>query len=178
MTKCKNATIKQIKYSRKIFKKIFSLQKFFIILRRVFHGIRFKVRGLIVGRQLIFLFLGTFACPESKKFRIFAFGMPRCFKRKGGSSEPRDLSSIHTYKESYMSTSRASLPVRIWRFYYEGFRSMTVGRYLWAMIIFKLIIFFFVIKLFFFPNVLKTDYDNDVDRAEAVRTALTSPRGE
>ncbi len=55
---------------------------------------------------------------------------------------------------------------------------MTVGRYLWAMIIFKLIIFFFVIKLFFFPNVLKTDYDNDVDRAEAVRTALTSPRGE
>ncbi len=71
---------------------------------------------------------------------------------------------------------RRSLPMRIFYFYIEGFRNMTVGKYLWAMIIFKLIIFFLVIKLFFFPNFLKTNYDNDADRAEAVRSALTSPR--
>ncbi|MDE6458428.1 MAG: DUF4492 domain-containing protein [Muribaculum sp.] len=49
---------------------------------------------------------------------------------------------------------------------------MTVGRYLWLMIIIKLFILFFVFKLFFFPDVLKRDYDNDIDRASAVRSAL------
>ncbi len=34
----------------------------------------------------------------------------------------------------------------------------------------------FVFKLFFFPDLLKRDYDNDRDRAQAVRTALTDDR--
>ncbi len=66
--------------------------------------------------------------------------------------------------------------VRVWRFYRDGFRAMTVGRYLWAMILIKLFILFFVFKLFFFPDLLKRDYDNDRDRAQAVRTALTDER--
>ena len=53
---------------------------------------------------------------------------------------------------------------------------MTVGRYLWALILIKLFILFFVFKLFFFPDLLKRDYDNDRDRAQAVRTALTDDR--
>lgn len=64
------------------------------------------------------------------------------------------------------------LPVRIFRFYVDGFRSMTVGRYLWALILVKLFILFFVFKLLFFPDVLKRDYDNDADRAAAVRRTL------
>lgn len=61
---------------------------------------------------------------------------------------------------------------KIWCFYYDGFRSMTVGRSLWVIILLKLFIFFVVMKLLFFPNILSRDYDNDEDRAEAVRTNL------
>lgn len=69
-----------------------------------------------------------------------------------------------------------SLPGRILRFYIDGFRQMTVGRYLWAIILIKLFILFFVFKLFFFPDLLKRDYDNDADRAAAVRKSLIDER--
>ena len=36
--------------------------------------------------------------------------------------------------------------------YYDGFRSMTLGKTLWAVIIVKLIIIFVILKIFFFPN--------------------------
>lgn len=62
---------------------------------------------------------------------------------------------------------------KIWHFYVEGFRSMTVGRSLWLMIIIKLIIIFAVLKVFFFPDLLSTGYDDDDQRAEAVRSSLT-----
>lgn len=39
--------------------------------------------------------------------------------------------------------------------YYEGFRSMTLGRTLWAVILIKLFIMFVVLKCFFFPNFIK-----------------------
>lgn len=70
----------------------------------------------------------------------------------------------------------ASLPIRIYRFYRDGFRSMTVGRYLWALILVKLFILFFVLRLFFFPDVLRRDYPDDESRAKAVRTHLIDPR--
>lgn len=57
-------------------------------------------------------------------------------------------------------------------FYLDGFRNMTVGRKLWLIIIVKLIILFAILKLFFFPDILKTQYDNDRDRAEHVRNEL------
>ena len=41
---------------------------------------------------------------------------------------------------------------RAYHLYYDGFRNMTVGRTLWAVIIVKLIIIFAILKLFFFPN--------------------------
>ncbi|MDE5905180.1 DUF4492 domain-containing protein, partial [Duncaniella sp.] len=53
--------------------------------------------------------------------------------------------------------------------YVDGFRSMTVGRKLWLLIIIKLFILFFIFKLFFFPDILSRDYDTDAQRAEAVR---------
>jgi uncharacterized protein YpmB len=54
---------------------------------------------------------------------------------------------------------------------------MTIGRKLWAIIIIKLIVIFGVLKLFFFPDLLKSRYDTDEDRAAAVRSALTEPIG-
>lgn len=64
------------------------------------------------------------------------------------------------------------LPVRIWRFYRDGFREMTTGRWLWLLIIVKLVIIFLVFKLFFFPDILKRDYDDDASRASAVRRSM------
>ena len=38
------------------------------------------------------------------------------------------------------------------RFYADGFRNMRLGRVLWLVILIKLFIIFFVLKLFFFPD--------------------------
>lgn len=65
---------------------------------------------------------------------------------------------------------------RILDLYIDGFRSMTVGRQLWALIIIKLVLLFGVMKLLFFPDILSRDYDTDAERAAAVRTALSVPR--
>ena len=45
---------------------------------------------------------------------------------------------------------------RVIDLYVDGFRHMTIGRTLWAVIIVKLIIIFGVLKLFFFPNSIGT----------------------
>lgn len=45
--------------------------------------------------------------------------------------------------------------IGIYRFYIEGFRSMTIGRVLWIVILVKLFVMFFILKLFFFPSFLK-----------------------
>ncbi len=65
------------------------------------------------------------------------------------------------------------LPYRIFRFYLDGFRSMTVGKTLWIIIGIKLFIMFAVLKLFFFPNFLKSNFDNDSERSEYVIEQLT-----
>ena len=41
---------------------------------------------------------------------------------------------------------------RAFHLYYDGFRSMTLGKTLWAIILVKLFIIFVVLKIFFFPN--------------------------
>lgn len=71
-----------------------------------------------------------------------------------------------------MNSDRPGIGKRIWRLYADGFREMTIGRYLWAIILIKLAVLFLVFRLFFFPDILARDYDNDEERAEAVRTNL------
>lgn len=51
-------------------------------------------------------------------------------------------------------TTKVNIFRRIWLFYYEGFRSMTLGRTLWAIILIKLFVMFAVLKIFFFPSFL------------------------
>lgn len=63
---------------------------------------------------------------------------------------------------------------RIISFYIEGFKSMTIGKYLWALIIIKLVILFLVVKLFFFPNFLNSKFDTDEEKSEYVRSSLIS----
>ena len=61
----------------------------------------------------------------------------------------------------------------IYQFYYQGFKSMTVGKRLWAIIIIKLLIMFLILKLFFFPNYLKTNFKTDEERSDHVIEQLT-----
>ncbi len=61
--------------------------------------------------------------------------------------------------------------VRIVRFYVEGFRSMTLGRTLWAVILLKLLVMFGVLKLFFFPDLLAGK--SDEEKAACVLEELT-----
>ncbi|MDR1583563.1 MAG: DUF4492 domain-containing protein [Prevotellaceae bacterium] len=62
----------------------------------------------------------------------------------------------------------------IFLFYFEGFKAMTIGKTLWLIILIKLAIMFLVLKLFFFPNFLKTNFENEDDRVEYVIQELTT----
>ena len=50
---------------------------------------------------------------------------------------------------------------RTFDLYYDGFRSMRLGRTLWAIILVKLFIMFAILKVFFFPNFLKEHAQGD-----------------
>lgn len=68
---------------------------------------------------------------------------------------------------------RPPLVPRICRFYRDGFRQMTVGRTLWKIIFIKLFIMFAVLKFFFFPDFLATNFSTDAQRADHVIDQLT-----
>jgi hypothetical protein len=63
--------------------------------------------------------------------------------------------------------------LNLFHFYYQGFKSMTLGKKLWAIILIKLIIMFLVLRLFFFPNYLKTNFKTDEQRSTHVIDQLT-----
>lgn len=65
-----------------------------------------------------------------------------------------------------------SYPSRIFRFYAEGFKGMTIGKKLWAIILIKLAIIFLVLRLFFFPDVLSEKYGSEEERSDAVRNVM------
>jgi len=57
--------------------------------------------------------------------------------------------------------------------YSEGFKNMKpLGKKLWLIIGVKVVIFFVIMKILFFPNFLKTNFNNDRDRAEHVINSL------
>lgn len=63
----------------------------------------------------------------------------------------------------------------VYTFYRNGFKAMTVGRTLWKIIAIKLLVMFAVLKLFFFPNYLKTNFQTDEQRADHVLEQLSRP---
>jgi hypothetical protein len=74
------------------------------------------------------------------------------------------------------TTKRKNILTRIFLFYYEGFKEMTIGKTLWALILLKLFIMFAVLKIFFFPNLLKKNFKTDKERSEYVIEQLTAPK--
>ena len=76
-----------------------------------------------------------------------------------------------------MSQKKPFIIQRIWYFYINGFRNMSLwGRQLWLIILIKLFIMFAILKIFFFPNFLKTNFETDKQRSEYVLELLTEPK--
>ena len=55
--------------------------------------------------------------------------------------------------------------------YRDGFRQMTLGRTLWAIILIKLFVIFAILKVFFFPNYISTHADEGKE-SEVVATQI------
>jgi len=64
---------------------------------------------------------------------------------------------------------------KIIRFYYDGFSGLSDwGKKVWIIILIKLFIIFFVLKLFFFPDVLKKNFTDQTERSRYIRELLLS----
>lgn len=69
------------------------------------------------------------------------------------------------------------LLLKIWHFYFEGFRNLSGwGKQVWIIILVKLFIMFAILKIFFFPDFLKANFDNDKQRSDFVLEQLTEPK--
>lgn len=63
---------------------------------------------------------------------------------------------------------------KVFRFYYDGFKNMSLwGKKVWIIILVKLFIMFVILKVFFFPDILKKTFDTDEQRSEYVLDHLT-----
>ena len=62
--------------------------------------------------------------------------------------------------------------VAVFRFYYEGFRNMKLGKTLWLIILIKLFIMFFVLRYFFFPDFLGSKFSSEGQKANFVGNEL------
>ncbi len=61
----------------------------------------------------------------------------------------------------------------IWDFYYDGFRNMSRdSRKLWLIILIKLFIMFAILKVFFFPDILKENFHSDEERIQYIEQQL------
>jgi len=59
-------------------------------------------------------------------------------------------------------------------FYVDGFRNLSsLGRRLWLIILIKLFVIFILLRLLFFPDFLKSEYNSDKERSEHVLEQLT-----
>ena len=67
---------------------------------------------------------------------------------------------------------------KVFRFYYDGFSNMSSwGKRVWIIILIKLFIIFVILKVFFFPDILKRDYNTDEQRSEYILDQLTKSSG-
>lgn len=64
---------------------------------------------------------------------------------------------------------------KIFRFYKDGFTHMpSWAKQAWLVILIKLFVMFIILKLFFFPNFLKTNFKTDQDRSNHILENLTN----
>jgi hypothetical protein len=68
-------------------------------------------------------------------------------------------------------------PFNFFTMFRDGFKSMTLGRTLWIIVIVKLCIMFLILRPIFFPNFLNSKFDTKDSKADYVRHELIE-RGE
>ena len=69
----------------------------------------------------------------------------------------------------------SSIAARVFSFYYDGFRTMSGwGKKVWIIILIKIFIIFAILKIFFFPDLLKKNFDTDAQRSDYVLEHLTN----
>ena len=68
---------------------------------------------------------------------------------------------------------KANIITKIVRFYIDGFKSMKLGKKLWAIVAIKLFVLLVIIKLLFFPNILKENFKTDKERSNYILEQLT-----
>lgn len=67
--------------------------------------------------------------------------------------------------------------IKIVSFYFDGFKNLSVtSRKLWIIIFVKLFIMFAILKLFFFPDFLKTKFKTNTERTNYVIEQLTQTK--
>lgn len=73
-----------------------------------------------------------------------------------------------------MTDPKTNIFAQIWHFYLGGFKNMSKwGKQVWIIILIKLFIMFVILKIFFFPNFLKTNFETDSERSQHVLEILT-----
>ena len=68
---------------------------------------------------------------------------------------------------------KENILTKILNFYIDGFKSMKLGKKLWTIIAIKLFVLLVIIKLLFFPNILKEKFNSDKERSEYILNQLT-----
>jgi len=56
----------------------------------------------------------------------------------------------------------------IFSLYADGFKNMRLGKLLWKIIAVKFVVFILIMKVFFFPNFLNTNFETDEERSSHV----------
>jgi len=66
---------------------------------------------------------------------------------------------------------------KVFRFYYDGFRNLSLlGKKLWIIILIKLFIMFVILRLVFFPNYLNKNFDTNQEKSDHVIEQLTKTK--
>jgi Domain of unknown function (DUF4492) len=70
-----------------------------------------------------------------------------------------------------------SVMSRLFRFYYDGFRSMSWwGKRVWIIILIKLFVIFLILKIFFFQDFLQKKYSTDEEKSSYVLDQLINSK--
>ncbi|MDY6121168.1 MAG: DUF4492 domain-containing protein [Campylobacter sputorum] len=62
---------------------------------------------------------------------------------------------------------------KIIKFYLDGFKSMRLGKTLWLVILIKLFVIIFILKIFFFSDTIDTKFHNKEDRIDFIYENIT-----
>ena len=63
--------------------------------------------------------------------------------------------------------------ISIYRFYYDGFKNMTLGKTLWKLIFIKLAVILIFLKYFIHDKKFKTEYKTETERVNFVYKNIT-----